>query len=139
MMNVRRSLRASTVVFALALAPGSMAQAPTASTHGAATAQSSRFDELANLPFPGGAPTKESAQALKDELFFQRATQIYLWAMPVIMTLGMQVGSEKAFGAGYNVLPIWKQLIDAKTLVITPNTVTLYAVNYLDLGRMVLW
>jgi hypothetical protein len=74
-----------------------------------AVAPSARFDELANLPFPGGSPTKETAQTLKDELLFQRACQVYVWAMPLEMTLGMQVGSEKAFGSGYNVLPIWKQ------------------------------
>ena len=28
----------------------------------------------------------------------------YLWALPLINTLGMKVGSEKQFGAGYNVL-----------------------------------
>src|SRR5713101_2142606 len=55
--------------------------------------------------------------------------------MPAIMTLGMQAGSEKAFGSGYNVLPIWKQLTSAKTHIITPNTVTMYAVSYLDLGK----
>jgi hypothetical protein len=97
--------------------------------------QSSRFEELANLPFPEGQPTKETAQILKDELFFQRATQIYLWAMPAIMTRSMQAASEEAFGAGYNVLPIWKRLIDAKTLILTPNVVTMYALSYLDLGQ----
>ena len=51
------------------------------------------------------------------------------------MSLGMQVGSEKAFGGGYNVLPIWKGLTDSKTLIVTPNTVTMYAVGYLDLGK----
>lgn len=71
-----------------------------------AFAQTSRFDEVANLPFAEGRPTKETAQTLSDELVFERATQIYLWAMPLINTLGMQVGSEKMFGAGYNVLPI---------------------------------
>lgn len=49
--------------------------------HGAATAQSARFDELANAPL-----SAETAQTLKDELLFQRATQTYLWAMPAIMT-----------------------------------------------------
>ena len=100
-----------------------------------AQAPDTNFDRLANLPFPGGAPTAESAKTLKDEMLFQRACQIYEWAMPLEMTLGMQVGSEKAFGAGYNVLPIWKRLTDAKTRVITPNTVTMYAVSYLDLGK----
>lgn len=44
--------------------------------------------------------------------------------MPLVNTLGMQVGSEKTFGAGYNVLPIWKERLDAKTLVRPPQTLT---------------
>src|SRR5271155_2191639 len=100
-----------------------------------ALAQEAHFDELANLPFAEGWPTKETAQTLRDELLFQRATQTYLWAMPLINMLGMQVGSEKAFGAGYNVLPIWKERLDAKTLVTTPNSDVLYAMSYVDLGK----
>jgi hypothetical protein len=37
-----------------------------------------------------------------DELLFLRASQIYLWAMPLINTMGMKVGSEKTSGAGYH-------------------------------------
>ena len=55
--------------------------------------------------------------------------------MPVINMLGMQVGSEKTFGAGYNVLPIWKKRLDAKTLVTTPNSDVLYAMSYVDLAK----
>ena len=99
------------------------------------TAQISRFDELANLPFAEDRPTRETVQVLRDELLFQRATQTYLWALPLINTLGMKVGSEKAFGAGYNVLPIWKERLDAKTLVTTPNSDVIYAMSYVDLGK----
>src|SRR5262249_10555532 len=60
----------------------------------------------------------------------------YLWALPLINTLGMKIGSEKAFGAGYNVLPIWKQRLDAKTLITTPNSDVLYAMSYVDLGKI---
>ena len=95
----------------------------------------SRFDELANLPFAENRPTKETAQMLRDELLFQRATQAYLWALPLINTLGMKDGSEKIFGAGYNVLPIWKKRLDAKTLVTTPNSDVIYAMSYVDLGK----
>jgi hypothetical protein len=59
-------------------------------------AQESRFDELANATFAENRPTKETAQTLRDELLFQRATQTYLWALPLINTLGMKAGSEKA-------------------------------------------
>ena len=95
----------------------------------------SRYEELANLPFAENRPTKQTAQTLRDELLFQRAMQTYLWAMPLMNTLGMQVGSEKTFGAGYNVLPIWKKRLDAKTLVTTPNSDVLYAMSYVDLGK----
>jgi hypothetical protein len=98
-------------------------------------AQKDHFDKMANLPFKENRPTKETAQTLRDELLFQRATQTYLWALPLINTLGMKIGSEKVFGAGYNVLPVWKKRLDAKTLVTTPNSDVIYAMSYVDLGK----
>jgi hypothetical protein len=100
-----------------------------------ARAQTDRYEALANGAMAESRPTSDTAKLLKDELLFQRATQIYLWALPLINTLGMKVGSEKAFGAGYNVLPVWKKRLDAKTLVTTPNSDVIYAMSYLDLGR----
>jgi len=82
-----------------------------------AHAQTSRYDALANSAMVENRPTPETAKLLKDELLFQRATQTYLWALPLINTLGMKVGSEKQFGAGYNSLPVWKERLDAKTRV----------------------
>jgi hypothetical protein len=98
-------------------------------------AQTNRYEVLANSPFVENRPTPETANLLKDELLFQRATQIYLWALPLINTLGMKVGSEKTFGAGYNILPVWKERLDAKTLVTTPNSDVIYAMSYLDVDR----
>ena len=94
-----------------------------------------RFDDIADGPMSGGRPTAETTKSLKEELLFQRATQVYLWAMPLINTLGMKYGSEQTFGAGYNVLPIWKDRLNAKTLVTTPNSDVLYAMSYADLGE----
>ena len=78
---------------------------------------------------------------LKDELVFQRAVQTYFWALPALNIFAMKEGSEKVFGKGYNVLPIWKQRLNAKTLVTTPNSDVIYAMGYLDLkedGPMVI-
>jgi len=100
-----------------------------------AHAQTDRYEALANSPMVENRPTPETARLLKDELLFQRATQTYLWALPLINTLGMKVGSEKAFGAGYNILPVWKKRLDAKTLVTTPNSDVIYAMSYLDVGK----
>lgn len=80
-----------------------------------ALAQQEHFDALANAPFSENRPTPETSKLLKEEFLFQRATQTYLWAL--INTLGMKVGSEKTFGSGYNVLPVWKKRLDAKPTI----------------------
>ena len=101
----------------------------------ASFAQDSRFAELGNLPFANDYPTEEAAQRLKDELTFERGVQSYLWALPAINMWAMKEGSEGRFGAGYNVLPVWKERLNAKTLVTTPNSDVIYAMGYVDLGK----
>jgi hypothetical protein len=105
----------------------------TVAATGMAFGQSSRIEELAKLPFEQNRPTPATAKTLMEALSFQQATQAYLWAMPLINTMGMKAGSEKAFGAGYNILPIWKDRLDPKTLVTTPNSDVLYAMSYVDM------
>jgi hypothetical protein len=92
-----------------------------------ATGDLDRYQDLADSAFSENRPTRETARTLCDELLFQRATQTYLWALPLINTLGMKEGSERVFGAVYNVLPVWKQRLDAKTLITTPNSDVIYA------------
>lgn len=106
-----------------------------------AQAETSRFDELANMPFTSGFLSRDAIATLKDELVFQRAVQSYLWALPVLSMYGMKEGSEKVFGKGYNVLPIFKDRLNSKTLITTPNSDVIYALGYLDLkddGPMVI-
>lgn len=48
-------------------------------------------------------------------------------------TIGMRDGSEATFGKGYNILPIWKDRMDSRTWVTTPNADVIYSMSYLDL------
>jgi hypothetical protein len=98
-------------------------------------AQTSRFDALANAPFKGDFPTPEAADLLTDELYFQRAVQVYLWSLPAVNMWAMKEGSEKTYGAGYNVLPVWKERLNAKTKVTTPNSDCLYAMAYVNIAK----
>ena len=100
-----------------------------------ASAASSRFEELANIPFNAGYPSHADVAKLKDELLFQRGVQSYLWAQAALNMYAMKEGSEKQFGKGYNVLPIWKDRLNAKTQVTTPNSDVIYAMGYLDLRQ----
>src|SRR5215470_8703568 len=107
---------------------------------GTATAQW-RYEELANLPYTRSYLSNQAISTLADELTFQHATQAYLWALPVLNMYGMKEGSEKVFGKGYNILPIFKDRLNAKTLITTPNSDVIYALGYLDLkedGPMVI-
>jgi hypothetical protein len=96
-------------------------------------AQQNHWKALTGLEFPGDYPTKESSDRLFDELDFQRAVQVYLWALPAMNIDAMRQGSEAAFGAGNHILPVWKDRLNTKTKVTTPNSDVVYAMSYLDL------
>ena len=91
------------------------------------------WESLTGLEFPGGYPTSESSARIFDELDFQRAVQVYLWALPAMNIDAMRQGSEAAFGAGNHILPVWKDRLNTKTKVTTPNSDVVYAMSYLDL------
>ena len=95
-MNLRKFLFASAAAADLLLASSF------------AHAQPSHYDALAKAEFRGDFPTPEAAELLKDELYFQRAVQAYLWSLPAVNMWAMKEGSEKTYGAGYNVLPVWR-------------------------------
>jgi hypothetical protein len=75
----------------------------------------------------------QEAEELRDELFYQRAVHAYMTMLPALNTIGMRDGSEATFGKGYNVLPIWKDRMDSRTWIPTPNGDVIYSMNYLDL------
>ena len=98
-----------------------------------ARAQENHWKDLTELKFPGDYPNKVSSERLFDELDFQRAVQVYLWALPAMNIDAMRQGSEAAFGAGNHILPVWKDRLNTKTKVTTPNSDVVYAMSYLDL------
>jgi hypothetical protein len=83
--------------------------------------------------YNGGWPNNDDARKLHDELIAQRAVQAYMLTLPTLNVIGMRDGSEATFGRGFNVLPIWKDRMNAKTLVPTPNCDVIYSMNYLNL------
>ena len=134
-------MRKSIVVLLTGIFLASCAPAPdetqnsSANTRGRAQTQSSHYDDLANLPFPGAYPSKESAAILKDELAFQRGVQTYLWALPAMNMYGMREGQRKAFGDDSNIMMIAKDRIDYRLEYSTGNPDVIYAFAWLDLKK----
>src|SRR5262249_8472018 len=79
--------------------------------------------------------SQKDAEAFRDELYYQRAVHAYMTMLPALNVIGMRDGSEKEFGAGYNVLPIWKDRMDSRCWVPTPNADVIYSMSYLDLKK----
>ncbi|HEV8031879.1 MAG TPA: hypothetical protein VGP42_12760 [Stellaceae bacterium] len=54
---------------------------------------------IGKLDFELGVPTKETVTKLYDAMDFQRASQLYLWALPIVGFEQLRVVSESTTGA----------------------------------------
>lgn len=83
----------------------------------------------------GSSLTPESIESYYDELDHQRAVQSYLWSIPAMYTYSLRESLKETFGASPTDVPVWKDLMDAKTVMLTPNSQVVYAFNFLDLKK----
>ncbi len=88
---------------------------------------------LVKQMYNGTWPDRAAVEQLNQERLQQRGIEAYMQTLPILNTIGMRDGSEAKFGKGYNVLPIWKDRMNAKTWVPTPNCDVIYSMSYLDL------
>ena len=89
--------------------------------------------------YDGTWPDKDMVAQLNKERLYQRGIQAYMMTLPALNTIGMRDGSEAKFGKGYHVLPIWKDRMNAKTLVPTPNCDVIYEATSISRRRDRLW
>lgn len=94
-----------------------------------------RYKALAQLPFEEGYPTPETSNALNDELYFQRAVQTYLWALPAMNMFAMKRGLGDKFGYGYNVISVYEKRLKPNTIITTPNSDVIYGLSWADLSK----
>ena len=88
-----------------------------------------------SFEFRGGYPTPEATDKLYDLLTFNRATEAYLHFVTPMSMFYMQKGL-KDFGLdAANKFLIFETLLDAQSLYLTPNTETVYGMQFLDLKR----
>ena len=83
--------------------------------------------------FKNGYPTLAAANALLDQLKFNRAIEVYLTQIPAVGVFETRRGAREFGATRSNQVIIWETLMDAKTLVLTANTETVYGMGFLDL------
>ena len=87
-----------------------------------------------NFEFKNGYPTPASADALLDQLKFNRAIEVYLTQIPAVSIIAEHRGLADFGAKRPNQIVIWETLMDAETVLLTANTEkTVYALGHLDL------
>jgi len=120
-------MRTKTIVTALPFLFSALLAASAVAQDGPATSP------LVKQMYDGGWPSAKELKTVHEQFLLQRAVQSYMMTLPTLNVIGMRDGSEAEFGSGYNVLPIWKDRMDSRALVPTPNADVIYSMSYLDL------
>ncbi len=87
---------------------------------------------LGTLTFFDGFPDDATTQLVYDNLDRQRGTEAFLAAMPGASADALRAGFESQ-GADNSTVLIMEDLMDSKSLFLTPNTETVYNLMWLDL------
>jgi len=88
---------------------------------------------LGTLKFDSGVPDQATADKLYDQLDFQRAVEAYLLGLPPVNQLANKT-AILSMGPANGTIPIWEELMDSRTVMLTPNDNTVYSWFWLDLS-----
>jgi hypothetical protein len=89
---------------------------------------------IGRLEFAHGYPSQATVKTLFDQMDFQRATQAYLWSLPLMGFARWQQQHEQVFGAKDTDLVIYNSYRD-KLGLLTANATTPYILGFPNLGR----
>ena len=89
---------------------------------------------IGELTFENGYPSRESVEKLYDAMDFQRATQAYIWSLPIVSMAEWQAVQEDQFSANDGDLVVYKTT-EEKLGILTANATTPYIIGFYDLGR----
>lgn len=136
-MNIKHkpNFLAAALVGALAVtATGAHAQSPkyAAKVPDSVTTPDKLHTELlGDLEFFDGMPSKATVKKAYDFLDFSRGTKAFLDGMPAASIYGLLEGFKEA-GVNPGDLGIFEELMDARSLYLTPNSTTVYNMAEVD-------
>ena len=81
-----------------------------------------------------GYPTLETIEKLYNEMDFQRATQLYLWSLPMVSMAQWQAAHEETFGVSSGEFVNYQSFLD-KLGILTANDTTPYIISFFDLDE----
>lgn len=92
-------------------------------------------DFVGDLVFENEYPTAATVDKLFDQLDFQRACQVFLRNITASSMYSFRHGLARDLGVkSSSQVVIWEDGYDARSLLLTPNSETIYGLTYLDLN-----
>ncbi|MCB1206820.1 MAG: DUF1254 domain-containing protein, partial [Verrucomicrobiae bacterium] len=88
---------------------------------------------LGTLTSFDAVPDKETTQKIYDDLDLRRATEAFLATLPIASMAAMETGM-RSLGEPNKVAFQFQELMDSKSLWLTPNTVSIYQGIWCELG-----
>jgi len=132
--------RYSTIVLALLLGFGNLHAEPakkmkmTTSIPAGIVTPPKLETHLGTLTSFDGVPDDATTQKIYDDLDLRRATEAFLAALPIASMSAMEKG-VRSFGPVNTTAALFENQMDSKSLWLTPNTVSIYQVCWVELGN----
>jgi hypothetical protein len=89
---------------------------------------------LGTLKFDGGYPDAETVQRVYDNLDFQRGFDVFLNSLQGASLVAIRRGLREV-GATDGTIGVFNTLMDSKSLFLTANADTVYAMTWIDLSK----
>ena len=90
---------------------------------------------IGTLNYFDGVPSDETVKTVYDYLDRSRAVNVFMNSIPMLSMYMLREGQASIGADASNKIGIWDNLMDSKTLLLTGNTSTMYAVGFLDLAK----
>jgi hypothetical protein len=87
------------------------------------------------LKYFDGVPDAATVETVYDYLDRSRAVQVFLNSIPAMSMYALREGQASIGANASNKIAIWDNLMDSRSLLLTGNTSTMYAVGFLDLAK----
>ena len=99
------------------------------------TAPAKAETSIGTLEYFDGVPSVTTVEAAYDYLDRSRAVNVFMNSMPMLSMNELREGQANAGCKKLNQICIFDTLMDSKSLFLTGNTSTLYALGFLDLAK----
>lgn len=90
---------------------------------------------IGKIELQGGYPSSRSVDKLYDEIDFQRASQAYIWATPIVAMEAIRRANKRDWGVDYNEVGLVDGYTTPVVSALTGNNTTIYAAVFTDLSR----